>query len=61
MMTVGLHCRVVGRPGRIGALRKFFDYIKEKDTEMKKTGGGIWVTTRGEIAEHWRKVHPVEK
>lgn len=61
MMTVGLHCRVVGRPGRIGALRKFFDYIKEKDAEMKKTGAGIWVTTRGEIAEHWRKVHPVEK
>lgn len=61
MMTVGLHCRVVARPGRVGALRKFFAYIQEKDAEMKKAGGGgIWVATRGEIAEHWRKVHPVE-
>ncbi|WFD40159.1 uncharacterized protein MJAP1_003145 [Malassezia japonica] len=58
MMTVGLHCRIVGRPGRACALRKFLEYVQRKDAELRATGGGIWVATRGEIAEHWRSVHP---
>jgi len=50
MMSIGLHCRLIGRPGRIGALQRFIDYVKSHDK--------AWVPTRGEIAEHWRKVHP---
>jgi hypothetical protein len=45
MMSVGLHCRVVGRPGRAAALLRFLDYI-----------GGfekVWVPTRLQIAQHW--------
>lgn len=50
MMSVGLHCRLVGRPGRAAALARFLDYVADK--------GGAWVTTRLEIARHWRRVHP---
>jgi len=45
MMSVGLHCRVVGRPGRAAALMRFLDYIGQHDR--------VWVPTRLEIAEHW--------
>lgn len=50
MMSVGLHCRIVGRPGRAAALAKFLDYVQSHDD--------AWVATRLDIAEHWRKVHP---
>lgn len=53
MMTVGLHCRVVGRPGRFKALQEFVNYVKQKEAK-----GDVWVATRAEIADHWRKVHP---
>jgi len=50
MMTVGLHARLSGRPGRAHALAKFLDYvISHKD---------VWVCTRRQIAEHWRDVGP---
>jgi putative urate catabolism protein len=45
MMTVGLHCRVVGRPGRAASLIRFLDYIGTHDK--------VWVPTRLQIAEHW--------
>ncbi|QDM17881.1 allantoinase PuuE [Tardiphaga sp. vice352] len=45
MMTVGLHCRVVGRPGRAASLARFLDYIMSHDK--------VWVPTRLDIAEHW--------
>jgi allantoinase len=45
MMSVGLHCRVIGRPGRILALQRFLQYIARYDD--------IWVTTREEIARYW--------
>jgi len=45
MMSVGLHCRVVGRPGRAAALMRFLDYIGKHDH--------VWVPTRLAIAEHW--------
>lgn len=50
MMSVGMHCRLLGRPGRIVALQRFLDYI----------GGfeGVWVTRRIDIAQHWRTTHP---
>jgi putative urate catabolism protein len=50
MMSVGLHCRIVGRPGRAPALDRFLAHVKQK--------GDVWVTTRAEIARHWRAVHP---
>ncbi|WOH83829.1 allantoinase PuuE [Bradyrhizobium sp. BEA-2-5] len=45
MMSIGLHCRVVGRPGRAAALMRFLDYIQ--------THEHVWVPTRLQIAEHW--------
>jgi putative urate catabolism protein len=45
MMSVGLHCRLVGRPGRAAALTRFLDYIARRDR--------VWVPTRLQIAEHW--------
>lgn len=50
MMSIGLHCRLVGRPGRAAALKRFIDYVKRHDK--------VWLPTRGEIAAHWRAHHP---
>jgi allantoinase len=51
MMSVGLHCRIIGRPGRIVALRKFIEYAKGFDD--------VWFATREQIARHWiEKVEP---
>ncbi len=50
MMSVGLHCRLVGRPGRAAGLIRFLDYIAGFDS--------VWVTRRCDIAEHWRANHP---
>ncbi len=47
MMSVGLHCRIIGKPGRIQSLKKFLDYIiKHED---------IWICKRVDIAKHWIK------
>ena len=53
MMSVGLHCRLAGRPGRFQALRKFLDYVLSHD--------GVWVCRRADIARHWRTHHPYEQ
>ncbi|PWN48661.1 glycoside hydrolase/deacetylase [Violaceomyces palustris] len=62
MMSVGLHCRVVGRPGRFAGLEKFLSHVKRRNEELLAEsggeGGGVWVATRQEIAEHWRANHP---
>ena len=50
MMSIGLHCRLVGRPGRAQALARFMDYVQQHDR--------VWVATRLDLARHWRKVHP---
>ena len=50
MMSVGLHARIVGRPGRAAALARFLDYILRRD--------GVWVCRREEIAKHWIERHP---
>ncbi|MGH6942612.1 MAG: allantoinase, partial [Geminicoccaceae bacterium] len=50
MRSVGLHCRLVGRPGRAAALARFLDHVRGHDR--------VWVTTRAEIARHWRRHHP---
>ncbi|MBX2868302.1 MAG: allantoinase PuuE [Acidiferrobacterales bacterium] len=52
MMSIGLHCRLVGRPGRAAALIRFLDYVLKKDR--------VWYATRLEIAEHWRHRFPAQ-
>ena len=52
MMSIGLHCRLVGRPGRAMALARFLDYVA---THKK-----AWVTRRIDIANHWRTRHPAK-
>ena len=47
MMSVGLHCRLIGRPGRIQSLRKFLDYVLKFDD--------VWICKRIDIAKHWVK------
>jgi putative urate catabolism protein len=49
MMSVGLHCRLVGRPGRIAALRRFIEYVQKHDK--------VWMPKRIEIALHWHQHH----
>jgi len=49
MMSVGLHCRLIGRPGRLASLDGFIRYVRSKK---------IWVTRRIDIARHWLKNHP---
>jgi putative urate catabolism protein len=50
MMSVGLHCRLVGRPGRAAALARFLDYVEARPR--------VWVCRRIDIARHWRALHP---
>ena len=50
MMSVGLHCRLAGRPGRLAALQRFVDYVKSHDR--------VWFARRIDIAEHWHMAHP---
>ena len=50
MMSVGLHCRLVGRPGRAAALARFLDYVQQHEN--------VWLTRRIDIARHWREQHP---
>ncbi len=51
MMSVGLHCRLIGRPGRAIGLERFIDHARAR---------GAWFATRGQIAAHWRAHHPPE-
>jgi allantoinase len=50
MMSVGLHCRLAGRPGRFAALERFLDHVAKHDK--------VWICRRVDIARHWRAVHP---
>jgi putative urate catabolism protein len=50
MMSIGMHCRLLGRPGRITALQKFMNHI-EKHSH-------VWVCRRADIAKHWQATHP---
>lgn len=50
MMSVGLHCRLIGRPGKLAGLARFLDYIQSFE--------GVWTPRRVEIAEHWATTHP---
>ncbi|MFO1252777.1 MAG: allantoinase PuuE [Inhella sp.] len=50
MMSVGLHCRLLGRPGRMRALQRFLDHVQAHDR--------VWITRRIDIARHWKAQHP---
>ncbi|MDE3174560.1 MAG: allantoinase PuuE [Pseudomonadota bacterium] len=49
MLSIGLHCRLVGRPGRAASLARFLDYVRSHDK--------VWVATRLDIARHWIARH----
>ena len=53
MMSVGMHCRLLGRPGRITALQRFLDHIEKFDR--------VWVCRRVDIARHWKQTHPYQE
>ena len=53
MMSVGLHCRLIGRPGKIAGLKRFIDYIQGFE--------GVWCPRRIDIADHWAAKHPPER
>jgi allantoinase len=52
MMSVGLHPRVVGHPGRAAGLERFIDHVAGRE--------GVWIARRADIAEHWRRTMPAE-
>jgi allantoinase len=52
MLSIGMHCRLLGRPGRIGALQRFLDHIGRFDK--------VWVCRRIDIARHWQSLHPFD-
>jgi allantoinase len=53
MLSVGLHCRLIGRPGRIGALERFLDYVLEHQR--------VWICRRVDIARHWMATQPWQR
>ncbi len=52
MMSVGMHCRLLGRPGRMRSLQRFLDHVQSFDR--------VWVARRIDIAQHWRQHHPFD-
>ena len=52
MMSIGMHCRMLGHPGRIVALQRFLDHIAKHDR--------VWVCRRIDIARHWKQTHPYQ-
>ena len=50
MMSVGLHCRLAGRPGRLASLERFLDHVQSHDR--------VWICRRDAIARHWQATHP---
>jgi allantoinase len=53
MLSIGMHCRLLGRPGKFRALQRFLDYVEQHDR--------VWVCRRQDIAEHWVVQHPFKK
>jgi putative urate catabolism protein len=52
MMSIGMHCRLLGRPGRMRALQRFLDHVQAHER--------VWIARRVDIARHWRQVHPFD-
>jgi putative urate catabolism protein len=53
MMSIGMHCRLLGRPGRITALQRFLDHVEKFER--------VWVCRRVDIARHWKATHPYQR
>jgi chitin deacetylase len=53
MLSIGLHCRLIGRPGKIASLMRFLDHAMAHE--------GVWFATRGDIARHWATHHPHQR
>jgi peptidoglycan/xylan/chitin deacetylase (PgdA/CDA1 family) len=49
LMSIGMHCRIIGKAGRAAGLARFIDYIKGHDK--------VWITRRIDIARHWHEHH----
>lgn len=52
MLSIGLHCRLIGRPSRFRGLQRFLDHVQKHDR--------VWIATREEIARHWVQTHPYQ-
>ena len=52
MMSIGMHCRLLGRPGRMRALQRFLDHVQAHER--------VWIARRIDIARHWRDTHPFD-
>jgi len=52
MMSIGMHCRLLGRPGRLRGLQRFLDHVARHDR--------VWITRRIDIARHWKATHPFD-
>jgi allantoinase len=52
MMSIGMHCRLVGRPGRIVALQRFLDHVQQHER--------VWICRRIDIARHWKQTYPFQ-
>ena len=50
MLSIGMHCRLLGRPGRFRALQRFLDHVQQYE--------GVWIARRIDIARHWAATHP---
>ncbi len=53
VLSIGLHCRLIGRPGRAMALKRALDHFRQHE--------GVWFATREQIADHWAKTHPPKR
>ena len=52
MMSIGMHCRILGRPGRLRGLQRFLDHVEQHDR--------VWISRRIDIARHWKQQHPFD-
>jgi putative urate catabolism protein len=52
MMSIGMHCRLLGRPGRMRALQRFLDHVQSHER--------VWIARRVDIARHWKQAHPFD-
>jgi peptidoglycan/xylan/chitin deacetylase (PgdA/CDA1 family) len=50
MLSIGMHCRILGRPGRFKALQRFLDHVQQHER--------VWICRRIDIARHWAQTHP---
>ncbi|MNG23115.1 hypothetical protein D3C84_1076790 [compost metagenome] len=50
MLSIGLHCRLIGRPARLASLKRFLEYAKGHEQ--------VWFSRRVDIARHWQQTHP---